>query len=281
MKYTYIVVIVLLLMVGWPLRMHAVAHAPTSHVLLAESEREESEEDAFEPEDDIQPTVVQSTPALNTATAPTTTINSPSSATSETTPASVETAVAQPVVSSISTTFPWSWVVTRVAGIASFVLLALTTIIGIAITTGLMFRFFSPAAAWSIHRAIGTVMLVSIVLHVGSLLFDSFLGLRISDILIPFVSFYRKTLVSLGIIGFYLMLGIVGTSLYTMTSHAKFWRFLHYFGFVMFILIFLHGVLIGTDTREWWMKVMYWTSAFAVTGFGIYRIVWKLRKPAI
>ncbi|MFA5051903.1 MAG: ferric reductase-like transmembrane domain-containing protein [Patescibacteria group bacterium] len=262
-----------------PVRLYAANHpvrTAAAGVTLAEREENEIEhEEEGQREDNITEIMPPERSPLetNTPTVTTDTDQSPQTA------AVTDTDQIQPAT--VSASFPWPWVVTRAAGISSFILLALTTIIGISITTGLMFRFFSPATAWSIHRAIGSMLLVAVLLHVGSLFFDSFLNMGFADILIPFASFFRTTLVALGTIGFYLLLAILGTSLYTMTKYAKFWRFLHYFGFVMFVLLFLHGVLIGTDTREWWMKIIYWTSALAVTSFGVYRVVWKLRKPVV
>ncbi len=178
-----------------------------------------------------------------------------------------------------STAFPWAWVVTRTAGITSYILLALQTVTGIALSTGLLFRMFSPATSWSIHRAIGSAMLVSVLLHVGSMLFDHFIGLKLVDILVPFASFYRPTLVALGIFGFYSLLLVLGTSLYSMTNHPRFWRVLHYLGFPMFVSIFLHAILIGTDRHQPLMVFMYWSSALLVAVFVTYRLVWKYRQP--
>ena len=108
-----------------------------------------------------------------------------------------------------------------------------------------------------------------------SLLFDSFINLRVVDLLIPFVSPYKPIFLALGIFGFYLLLLVLATSLYTMTSHAKFWRSVHFFAFPMYILIFLHSYLVGTDTKEWWMQIIYWGSAAVVGGAILYRLAWK------
>ncbi|MFA6553575.1 MAG: ferric reductase-like transmembrane domain-containing protein [Patescibacteria group bacterium] len=284
------IIILLLLVAVLPFRVHAESGLQqiSARILLAqESEQEDGEdradEDDFRPADVTQQTpqpAQQQTVGTNTEV-PALNANSITSAPVEQTfPAEIP--VPQPTVQAptpvISVAFPWAWIVTRSTGIASFILLALMTVIGIALTTGLIFRMWSPSTAWSVHRAIASVLLVSVVLHVGSLLFDSFLNMHLTDILIPFTSFFRTTLVALGTIGFYLLLAILGTSLYTMTKYVKFWRFIHYFGFVMFVLLFLHGVLIGTDTGTWWMKIIYWSCALTVTGFGVYRLVWKFRK---
>lgn len=183
----------------------------------------------------------------------------------------------------ISVAFPWAWVVTRTAGIASFIALTVMAVIGMLLTTGLLYRIMSPSTAWSIHRAIGTTLLLSVAVHLAGLLLDSFIRLRVVDVFVPFVSPYQPTLVALGIGGFYLLLLILATSLYTMTSHAKFWRTIHTLAFPMYALLFLHGLLIGTDRHLPWVIALYWVSGSLVGLALVYRLVWKYRtaqKPA-
>jgi hypothetical protein len=179
------------------------------------------------------------------------------------------------------TSLPWPWIITRAAGIASYLLLALLTITGITLTTGLLFRIMQPSTAWSIHRAIASVLLISVVTHIISILFDSFIKLRFVDVFIPFVSPFRPLLMALGIGGFYLLLLVLSTSLYTMTSHPRFWRILHYLGFPMFLMLFLHGVLIGTDAHQMWMQVIYWASGGLVALAVIYRLMWRYMPIAL
>jgi len=178
----------------------------------------------------------------------------------------------------ISTNFPWAWTVTRAAGIASYILLALMTVIGISLSTGLLFRLFQPATAWSIHRAIGSALLVSVILHVFSQLFDHFIGMRLVDLLVPFASRYQMTLVALGVFSFYVLLLLLWSSLYTMTNRPRFWRLVHYLSFPMFALIFLHGILIGTERHLWWMQTIYWSSAAIIGVMIYYRVWWRFHK---
>jgi methionine sulfoxide reductase heme-binding subunit len=255
-KYLVLLFAILLIIVPW--RIHAAATSVAQTGQLAQ----ESEQNDFEYKNN------QGLDNTNTVVLP---VNNTPVQNLTTTPSQTATPVQ-------STAFPWAWVINRSAGITSYILLALLTITGMSLTTGLLFRIFSPATAWSVHRAIGSALLVSVVIHVFSLLFDHFINLKILDLLIPFVSFYKPSRVALGISGFYLLLLLLATSLYTMTKYAKFWRTIHFFAFPMFILIFLHGVLIGTDTKQPWMQLTYWVTALLVSGFVIYRLSWKYRN---
>lgn len=276
MKFRYFLCIAVALVIV-PFRLHAVTHtAPASKasVFLAEVESEEYDgaDDRYEaPERVAPPPVVVPPSAINVNT------EAPIQNTNATTSPIITTAAPVPSPT-VSAAFPWAWIVTRAAGIASYLLLALMTVAGISLSTGLFFRFVSPATAWSIHRAIGSTLLISVLVHLSALLADSFMALRFIDVFIPLISPYRPTLVALGISGFYLLLLVLGTSLYTMTKHARFWRLVHYLAFPMFVLIFLHGVLIGTDTKQLWMKIIYWVSAIVVFSFVTYRLTWRFRR---
>lgn len=148
-------------------------------------------------------------------------------------------------------------------------------------TTGILYRLMSPAAAWSLHRAIGSVLLFSVLAHIGSLLADHFINLSLIDMLVPFASKYQPVWMALGTIGFYILLFVLASSLYTLTSHARFWRTVHFFAFPMFILVFLHSFFIGTDTQRWWMVAIYWgTGGITLAGVA-YRVWWKYRQPAV
>lgn len=276
-KNLFIFIVLILLILPWEAlgaSNPGVVSGSVNPVRLAqESDSENEDEDQYQYDN---PVPAQTAPIVNvnqdTNSAPA--INS-----STNTNTSIPTLAAQPTPT--QTAFPWAWVINRSAGIASYILLALITITGILLTTGLLFRLFEPSVAWSIHRAVGSALLVSVVIHVFSLLFDHFIRLRILDLLVPFVSPYRPLLVALGVTGFYILLLQLATSLYTMTKYPKFWRTIHFFAFPMFVLIFLHGTLIGTDRHQSWVVAMYWVTAIMVAVFVIYRLFWKFQKTAL
>lgn len=190
------------------------------------------------------------------------------------------TAVAQTTPGSNQpNSIPYVWIIIRATGIISYILLTLLAGSGMLLTTGVLFRIISPATAWSVHRAMASTMTVSIILHVGMLLFDQYIGMNIIHLLVPFVSPYQTVLVALGIIGMYLLVLLLATSLYTFVSHPRFWRAVHYLAFPAFVLLFIHGMLIGTDSQQPWMTVIYWDSILFISLCLVYRITWKFTNP--
>lgn len=289
------VLLVVFMAISWMVHAKVVqAQTVSSQVLLAELEEDDDEativpteaenESEQESEDapvneneyeDVQPIVTTPEP---TVTTPTTTVEATPTTNTESTNTSVEAAPVAPV---ISDTFPWAWTVIRAAGIASYAFLVLQVVTGVLLTTGVIYRLFSPAISWSIHRAVSTAMLFSVGVHIGSMLLDHFVNLNAVDVFVPFASTFRPTLMGLGTIGFYLLLIILGTSLYNMTSHPRLWRTLHVLGFPMFALIFIHGLLIGSDLQEGWLNYLYWVGGILVVAATGYRLIWKYQHPAL
>lgn len=300
-------IILALLILGTVLRIEISKAAVPSSVkhasLIAEVEAEDENDDVFEPQDeDVRPAPTKqvtpqiSAPPQNTnarVVTPQDTVVPEVVVPQVTVPAPIEQAV--PVIEAdvnvnanmdvralpvSQRPFPWAWIVTRAAGIASFLTLALLSIVGMLLTTGALFRIMSPATAWSLHRAIATALLFSVATHIVGILLDTFMNLHVFDVFIPFYSSYRPLLIALGIFGFYILLLQLATSLYTMTKYPRFWRTVHALSFVMFALIFLHGVLIGTDSKQWWALAMYWASGIAVGATVAYRLMWRYKRVA-
>jgi len=151
----------------------------------------------------------------------------------------------QPVVKKYPS--PWPWFVTRAAGFTSYLLLWLIVMFGLGLSTNVAYRIMSPTTGWTIHRTLGLSLAGTVSFHIGGLLLDSFIHLKVVEVFVPFVSTFRTTPLALGIIGFYIILPVIVTSLVSITRHARFWRLTHYLTLPMFVLLFLHGLLIGTD----------------------------------
>ena len=76
----------------------------------------------------------------------------------------------------------WTWYVIRAAGFVAAGLLFLLILSGIGMVTGYTYRFFQPAKAWIIHRALALALVASVLIHITFLLFDHYLPFNIFQI---------------------------------------------------------------------------------------------------
>jgi len=178
----------------------------------------------------------------------------------------------------------WPWYVSRAAGLVAVGLLVLLTLSGIGQITGLTYHLVEPLAAWSIHRALAIALGVSILVHVFSLLFDKYVHFGILQLLVPFLSHYTPVTIwgrhvgslyiALGVFAFYTAALIIITSLFIMDKKPVLWRTLHYASYLLVVLVFLHGLYLGTDIKYGALRVIWWTSG----GIILLGIVSRLRR---
>lgn len=175
---------------------------------------------------------------------------------------------------------PWAWIFTRAAGIVGYILLSALTLSGLGIKTGLSYKFIDPVPAWIMHKYLGISTAFAILVHLISLLLDPFLKFSLYEILVPFASGYKSAYVALGIMGFYMFVAVIFSSLFLFMKPYLLWRLLHYLPYPIFVVIFLHGIFTGTDSSVPFMVWLYWITGLLVAAMSSYRIYLSLKRTA-
>ena len=116
------------------------------------------------------------------------------------------------------------WYVTRASAIIAWILLTLAVVGGILLSTRLLRNVDNPSWLQDLHRYLGGLSIVMLLLHMVTLMLDGWLHFSLSNVLLPFSVTYRAPPVVLGIIAFYLLLAVQGSSLMTRWLPRKFWR---------------------------------------------------------
>ncbi len=141
------------------------------------------------------------------------------------------------------------WYLARASGITALVLLTLTVAGGIVASV----RWSSPRwprfVTQLVHRNISLLAVVLIGVHVTTVVVDGFAPIGWKDVFIPFLSGYRPFWLGLGAIGFDLILALVVTSLLRYRIGQRTWRFVHWFAYVCWPIVVIHGLASGTDTK--------------------------------
>ncbi len=170
------------------------------------------------------------------------------------------------------------WYIARASAITAYLLMFVIILWGAGMTMGFIYIITNPVEAWVIHKYLGIAFGVSILVHVFTLLLDRFINFKILDVLIPFYSSYKTLYLSLGIIGFYLLLAVILSSLLVRLKSPKFWRALHYAVYVLFVFSLIHGIYLGTDTKTSAMQAIYWITGVIFFLLMGYRIYWLYRN---
>jgi len=167
---------------------------------------------------------------------------------------------------------PLTWYIARASGIIAFILLTIVVLMGIVQTSKILlkYKFMTFMTALETHRAFAWMGGIAVIIHFSSLFFDKIFQLKLIEAVIPFqlsrnfksaLGFDFKIPVSLGIIAIYFIILLVSTSeLRKKVVPVKLWRLIHYISFTTYMLFLTHGILSGTDTKEWWMITIYAVS---------------------
>jgi hypothetical protein len=162
----------------------------------------------------------------------------------------------------------WTWYVIRAAGFVASGLLFLLMLSGIGMVTGYTYRFFQPAKAWLVHKALALALSASVFIHITFLLFDKYLPFSLAQVLVPFASGYKKSKlfgipvgslsVALGILAMYAIIVVVLSSLGWIDTKKGIWKKLHYLSYFILVAVFFHALYTGADLtygifRKFWI----------------------------
>ncbi|WP_379152548.1 ferric reductase-like transmembrane domain-containing protein [Paenibacillus sp. sgz5001063] len=163
------------------------------------------------------------------------------------------------------------WTTVRAAGFTSYLLLFL------AVTAGLL-----QGEPWVkgqrrvqlnlIHQWTGWFGLLFGLVHGLVLTYDQNVGYSLFELAIPFASHHEPLWTGLGTLSFYMLLLILISSDMIRTIGKKLWRAIHFLALPMFVMALLHGIMLGSDTREPGIQVMYMLTGLTIAGLVVRRI---------
>ncbi|RME84279.1 MAG: hypothetical protein D6775_05910 [Caldilineae bacterium] len=164
-----------------------------------------------------------------------------------------------------------AWHLARSSGVAAYLLIWLSTALGLSITNRMARVWPGGPTAFDLHQFTGLLSLAAAVFHALILLGDDYIGYTLSQIAVPFAAVgYRPLSTGWGQLALYLA-AVVSFSFYVKGRIGrKAWRLIHFASFLVFGLVTLHGLLAGTDTGLLWP--MYAGAAVGVLFLTFYRI---------
>lgn len=148
------------------------------------------------------------------------------------------------------------WYVARGSGIAALIVLTISMVLGLVTSV----RWTNPR--WPrfvvelLHRNTSLIAFGLIVIHVATVVIDAFAPIGWKDAVIPFLSPYRPVWLGLGAVAFDLLVAILATSLLRHRIGHRTWRFVHWFAYLCWPLVVVHGLATGSDTKVGFVLVL-------------------------
>lgn len=161
------------------------------------------------------------------------------------------------------------WYVARGAGLSALVMLTASTALG-ALMVGRGTAANRVLAQYA-HRATASLGLSVLVLHVATILADSYAHVGWLGAIVPLQSGYRPAWVALGTLSVYTFVGVAALGfargrMATSPRGVRTWRVLHGLAYVGWAMAMLHGLESGTDTSVGWVRLLYFACGAAVFG---------------
>ncbi|WP_375489718.1 hypothetical protein [uncultured Jatrophihabitans sp.] len=177
------------------------------------------------------------------------------------------------------------WFTARGAGLSALVLVTASICLG---ALGSRMAAGHPQRRYVVqylHRVCGSLGIVVLVLHVATILADSYAHVGWRGAVIPFTSGYRPTWIALGSLAAYTLvfaavLGAARGRLAASSRGAALWRTLHALSYGAWAAALVHGFESGTDSSLGWVRAIYVTCLVAVVGATAARLVPRRRTDA-
>jgi sulfoxide reductase heme-binding subunit YedZ len=168
---------------------------------------------------------------------------------------------------------PGVWYVSRAAGLALYLLLWLTVVLGMGIITGVFGRLGGRAYILSLHAFATRLAYGFLALHMLSLLADQTMPFSLRQMLIPFTSSWHEPWTGFGVISAWLLVIVGGSFSVRRFIGFRGWRALHALALPLYVIATLHGIRSGSDASTPWVQVMYVVTADAVLFLALLRLM--------
>jgi methionine sulfoxide reductase heme-binding subunit len=175
----------------------------------------------------------------------------------------------------------FSWYAARSAGMLAYVLAAGSVMFGIAASTKLGGKVLGKSNITDVHRALSLLSILAIGAHTLFLGLDQYADFTLSELFIPFVTWYRPVWTSFGIIAAYAAVAVYVSFYLRPVIGYKAWRSFHYVAFGVFGLGTLHGLFAGADTSELWAQAIYGACTAGVVALLAYRIASRQPRATV
>ncbi|HMC70040.1 MAG TPA: hypothetical protein VKJ07_12865 [Mycobacteriales bacterium] len=163
------------------------------------------------------------------------------------------------------------WVLGRGLGISAYLSLVALTCAGLWLRHPWRIRWRRPAveAQLRLHATLAAVTLVLVIGHIVALVLDTYAGVGWKGAVVPGGATYRPAAVAIGTVSVYLGLLVGGSAALAGRVLRRSWLPIHRLAGGVFLLVWLHGVLAGSDSGR--LVPVYLVSGGVVLALAVTR----------
>ncbi|MFT7646194.1 MAG: putative ferric reductase [Candidatus Poriferisodalaceae bacterium] len=142
------------------------------------------------------------------------------------------------------------WYVARSGGIIALALAAASVLWGLLLSTRYLEAAARPKWLLDLHRFLGGLTVIFTLIHMAALMLDSFVSFSIADVLVPFASSWQPGAVAWGVVAFWLLIAVQGSSMLMNRMPRKVWKWIHMSSYALLWAGAVHGIVAGTDASN-------------------------------
>ena len=162
-----------------------------------------------------------------------------------------------------------TWYVARASGIVLWVLSASAVLWGVLMASPLPKRRGLPAWLLDLHRYLGSLSIVFLVLHLVSLRLDRFQPFYAGDLFLLQHSNWKPDAVAWGIVSMYLLLIVQFTSALRRHLRKRLWHLIHLLSIPMLLTGTIHAITAGTDLSNNALRISgFFLASFVAVALG-------------
>jgi DMSO/TMAO reductase YedYZ heme-binding membrane subunit len=187
----------------------------------------------------------------------------------------------------IAVTEKLSWYVARSSGIVAWATITASILWGLTLSSQLVRMRGVPAWLLDLHRYLGTLSVVFVLLHLGALWADNYVYFGWQELFLPMESPWKSGAVAWGIVAFYLLAAIQITSWLMRHIKRRIWHAIHLTSIALWISATVHTFLAGQDRHNMLLQWFVFGSAILVVQLTLFRVItmrsaqkWALRPDA-
>jgi len=165
------------------------------------------------------------------------------------------------------------WYVSRASGITSWVLLTASLVWGVLLFTRALRKIDTPWWLLDMHTWLSGLAVVTMGLHLIALVADNYVHFSWAELFLPGSSSWKTAPVALGVIAFWLLVAIQGSSLIRRHLNRRFWKWIHLTSYGSWWLVSLHAGLAGTDATNRAYQGVALLATLAAVAASVLRVV--------
>jgi hypothetical protein len=164
------------------------------------------------------------------------------------------------------------WYTVRASGLIAWALLLGAVAWGLVLSIRPIRR---PRPAWALdlHRFLGGLAFVFVGVHLVGLLFDTFVGFKVVDLLVPMATRWRPGAVACGVVALYVVAAVEVTSLLMRRLPRRVWHVVHVSSLGALLLVTVHAFAAGADAADPVVVGLAVVSSAVVSALVIVRVV--------